>query len=149
MMHAAYPTKILIVDDEVDISFLLSTLLKKKNYQTQSAFDIQQAKLALAHDTPSVVFLDNHLTDGLGMNFIPYIKENYPQTKIIMITAYDDKESRMEAYDKGVDDFVSKPLRWDILFRVAAVRDPWRGLGDTPALHHLSQGEVWVLSRTG
>lgn len=49
------------------------------------------------------------------MNFIPYIKENFPQTKIIMITAYDDKESRMEAYDKGVDDFVSKPLRWDIL----------------------------------
>ena len=115
MMHSADATKILIVDDEVDICFLLSNLLKKKNYQTQSAFDIQQAKLALTHYTPCVVFLDNHLTDGLGINFIPYIKEHFPKTKIIMITAYDDKESRRDAFDKGVDDFVSKPLRWDIL----------------------------------
>lgn len=115
MTHSADATKILIVDDEVDICFLLSNLLKKKNYQTQSAFDIQQAKMALAHYTPAVVFLDNHLTDGLGMNFIPYIKQHCPQTKIIMITAYDDQESRVEAFDKGVDDFVSKPLRWDIL----------------------------------
>lgn len=115
MTHSADATKILIVDDEVDICFLLSNLLKKKNYHTQSAFDIQQAKLALTHYTPAIVFLDNHLTDGLGMNFIPYIKEHFPKTKIIMITAYDDKESRMEAFDKGVDDFVSKPLRWDIL----------------------------------
>jgi DNA-binding NtrC family response regulator len=115
MTHSADATKILIIDDEVDICFLLSNLLKKKNYHTQSAFDIQQAKLALTHYIPSVVFLDNHLTDGLGMNFIPYIKQHFPQTKIIMITAYDDKESREEAFEKGVDDFVSKPLRWDIL----------------------------------
>lgn len=114
-MHSADAPKILIIDDEVDICFLLSNLLKKKNFQTQSAFDIHQAKMALAHYTPSVIFLDNHLTDGLGLNFIPYIKQNCPEAKIIMITAYDDKESQDEAFDKGVDDFVSKPLRWDIL----------------------------------
>lgn len=114
-MHSADATKILIIDDEVDICFLLSNLLKKKNFQTQSAFDIHQAKMALAHYTPAVVFLDNHLTDGLGMNFIPYIKQQFPETKIIMITAYDDKESKLEAFEKGVDEFVSKPLRWDIL----------------------------------
>jgi two-component system OmpR family response regulator len=115
VINSAESPKVLIVDDEVDICFLLSNLLKKKNYQTQSAFDIHQAKLALANYNPSVVFLDNHLTDGLGMNFIPFIKKNYPSTKIIMITAYDDKESKQEAYSNGVDEFISKPLRWEIL----------------------------------
>jgi len=114
-MDPAEATKILIIDDEVDICFLLSNLLKKKNFYTQSAFDIHQAKLALDHFSPAIVFLDNHLTDGLGMNFIPYIKEHAPASKIIMITAYDDNESQAEAFEKGVDEFVSKPLRWDIL----------------------------------
>ncbi len=106
---------VLIIDDEVDICYLLSNLLKKKNYQTQTAFDLTQAKQALQNNTPDIVFLDNHLTDGLGMNLIKYIKELCPSCKVVMITAYDDDQCKTEAYDQGVDDFISKPLRWQTL----------------------------------
>jgi len=106
---------ILIIDDEVDICYLLSTLLKKKQYQTQAVFDLNQARMALMHTAPEIIFLDNHLTDGTGMGFIEFIKKQSPTSKIIMITAYDDSQSRAEAYEKGVDEFLSKPIRWDTL----------------------------------
>ena len=62
--------KVLIIDDETDICYLLSTLLKQKNLETEYVNTLSDAALALKKDTPEIIFLDNHLPDGLGMNFI-------------------------------------------------------------------------------
>lgn len=105
----------LIIDDEMDICYLLSSLLREKKLRTQSVFDLAQAKSILSDIKPDIVFLDNHLTDGLGMDFIPVIKQVSPLSKIIMITAYDDPSSKQTAFARGVDDFISKPLRRDVI----------------------------------
>ena len=105
----------LIIDDEMDICYLLSSLLREKKLTTQSVFDLAQAKLILQEIKPDIIFLDNHLTDGLGMDFIPYIKEKSPSSKLVMITAYDDPASKQLAFSRGVDDFISKPLRRDVI----------------------------------
>lgn len=106
---------VLIIDDEVDICYLLSSLLKKKNFETLTAFDLTQARQVLSNTVPDIVFLDNYLTDGLGMHLIKHIKQLCPGCKIIMITAYDDDQCKTEAFGLGVDDFISKPLRWQTL----------------------------------
>jgi two-component system, OmpR family, response regulator len=102
--------KVLIVDDELDICYLLSGMLKQRNFRTGFVNTLSDAIVALQTDTPSLLFLDNHLPDGFGLDFIPYVKKNYPEVKVIMITAHDSAAERNVAYRGGVDLFVAKPL---------------------------------------
>jgi CheY-like chemotaxis protein len=102
--------KVLIVDDELDICYLLSGMLKQRNFQTGFVNSISEAATALRENAPSLLFLDNHLPDGFGLEFIPFVKKNYPEIKIIMITAHDGAVERKKAYDGGVDLFIAKPL---------------------------------------
>jgi two-component system, OmpR family, response regulator len=102
--------KVLIVDDELDICYLLSSLLKQRNFVTGFVNTIADAVNALQTNTPDILFLDNHLPDGFGLDFIPHIKKNFPKVKVIMITAHDGAVERKKAHDGGVDLFVAKPL---------------------------------------
>ena len=100
----------LIIDDELDICLLLSSILRKKNFATHSVNSISAAPMALNRDMPGIVFLDNHLPDGMGIDFIPFIKTNYPQSKIVMITAHDGPADREKALGRGADVFLGKPF---------------------------------------
>jgi two-component system OmpR family response regulator len=102
--------KVLIVDDELDICYLLSSMLKQRSFKTGFVNSLSDAIVALQTDTPTLLFLDNHLPDGFGLDFIPYVKKNYPEMKVIMITAHDGAAERKIAYNGGVDLFVAKPL---------------------------------------
>lgn len=109
------PLKALIVDDEVDICFLLSGILRQQEFRTSYVNTLSDARTALRADTPSVLFLDNHLPDGFGLDFIEYVKTNYPEIKIIMITAHDGIAERKRAVKEGADLFISKPFTRDII----------------------------------
>ena len=102
--------KVLIVDDELDICYLLSSMLKQRNFRTGFVNSLSDAVVALQTDTPSLLFLDNHLPDGFGLDFIPYVKKNFPEVKVIMITAHDSAAERRTALTGGADLFVAKPL---------------------------------------
>jgi two-component system OmpR family response regulator len=102
--------KVLIVDDELDICYLLSGILKQRNFRTGFVNSLSDAVGALRTECPSLLVLDNHLPDGFGLDFIPYVKENFPGVKVIMITAHDGALERKQAYDGGVDLFIAKPL---------------------------------------
>ena len=106
---------ILIVDDEMDICYLLGGILKKKNYDPIFANTISDAQKAIDKSPPSLLILDNRLPDGLGIDFIPYVKENYPSVKILMVTAYDTASDKLMAYNKGADYFIAKPLNRDLI----------------------------------
>jgi two-component system OmpR family response regulator len=101
---------VLIVDDELDICYLLSGMLKQRNFRTGYVNSLSDAVAALQTDIPNLLFLDNHLPDGFGLDFIPYVKKNYPDMKVIMITAHDSAAERNTAYRGGVDLFLAKPL---------------------------------------
>lgn len=109
--------KVLIIDDETDICYLLSTLLKQKNLETEFVNTLSDAALSLRKEVPGIIFLDNHLPDGLGMNFIEYIKHNYPSSKIVMITAHDTAADKKKALSSGADLFISKPFTRDAIYR--------------------------------
>ena len=102
--------KALIIDDEIDICYLLSGILKQKNCLTNYVNNLADATIELKNNCPKIVFLDNHLPDGLGINFVEHIKNNYPAIKVVMITAYDTTSDRQEALKKGVDIFIGKPF---------------------------------------
>ena len=105
--------KALIIDDEIDICYLLSGILKQKNCHTSYVNNLAEATIELKNNSPKIIFLDNHLPDGLGINYVDYIKKNYPTIKVVMITAYDTTADRQEALQKGVDIFIGKPFTKD------------------------------------
>lgn len=109
--------KALIIDDETDICYLLSRLLKHKNLETIFVNSLSDANTALKNERPEIIFLDNHLPDGLGINYIPYIKKNYPESKIIMITAHDSGDDRAKALENGADFFIGKPFSSEIIYK--------------------------------
>jgi DNA-binding NtrC family response regulator len=106
---------VLIIDDEADICYLLGSLLRKKHIQSQFVNSLKDAASILEKNEPEIIFLDNHLPDGLGVNFISYIKRFHPLSKIIMITAHDTVADKQKAFKEGVDFFVSKPFSKEIV----------------------------------
>lgn len=109
--------KALIIDDETDICYLLSRLLKQKNLDTAFVNTLSEADKALKRDQPGIIFLDNHLPDGLGINYLAYIKKNYPDSKVVMITAHDSADDREKALKNGADFFIGKPFTSDIIYK--------------------------------
>jgi DNA-binding response OmpR family regulator len=105
----------LIVEDEIDICFLLTGILRKKNLQTSFVNSLLDAKNLLKTQQPSILFLDNNLPDGLGVDFIKQIKSSHPLTKIIMITADDTAANKNIAINAGADFFIGKPFTRDVI----------------------------------
>ncbi|CAN5813272.1 hypothetical protein BH11BAC4_BH11BAC4_10310 [soil metagenome] len=107
--------KALIIDDENDICYLLSKLLNQKNLETAFVNTLSDATLELKKSNPAIIFLDNHLSDGLGINFLKYIKLHSPASKIVMITAHDMNNDMNRALKEGADYFIGKPFSRDMI----------------------------------
>jgi DNA-binding NtrC family response regulator len=100
----------LIIEDEIDICFLLTGILRRKNLQTTFVNTIHEAQTLLITKRPSILFLDNNLPDGQGVDFIHQIKISHPLTRIIMITADDTIANKNKALSEGADFFIGKPF---------------------------------------
>ncbi len=105
----------MIIEDEKDLCYLLEVVLKQNNLRSICAYSLKEAKQIIRKIKPSIVFLDNHLPDGYGSDFIILLKAIYPDTKIVMITAQDSPADIDLAFRRGADYFISKP------FDVAAI----------------------------
>lgn len=100
----------MIVEDEKDLCYLLELILKQQNLSTKCANSLHEARATLPNVNPNILFLDNHLPDGSGVEFIHHIKETHPEVKVVMITAYDTPDDVEIAFEKGADFFISKPF---------------------------------------
>ena len=109
--------KVLIVDDEPDICILFGRILSGRNLKTGYAHNLAEASSAIREDPPALVFLDNSLPDGLGVDFIPYLKKNCPETRVIVVTANDTASDKRKAMLQGADDFIGKPMSLKLIKR--------------------------------
>lgn len=108
--------KALIVDDETDICYLLSHILRQRDIQTVFAGSLAEADRML--QSPNLfyyVFLDNHLPDGFGIEQIKRWKERFPAIHFIMISAHDSSEEKRRAKSDGADTFISKPFSKEVI----------------------------------
>jgi two-component system, OmpR family, response regulator len=108
--------KILVVDDEADMCLLLEILLAGKGIQLDHVKSITSAATYLQSHIPSMIILDNKLPDGFGIDFIPEIKKEFPELKVIMISGFGDAAKDV-ALDNGADIFLNKPFTKDQLFQ--------------------------------
>jgi len=108
MPNTAALQKALVVEDEGEMGLLLNIFMDEREFELDYVKDILSAQEYLVHKQPSVIILDNKLPDGFGVDFISYIKKNYPAIKIIMISGYG--MVRDIAMDNGADLFLEKPF---------------------------------------
>ena len=102
--------KILILEDDGDICFLLNVILKDDNVIIEQVNTIAQANIFLKEEKPDVLIMDNKLPDGRGVNHIQEIKQTYPALKIIMISGRSDASDKAKALKYGADRFLAKPF---------------------------------------
>jgi two-component system, OmpR family, response regulator len=101
--------RILVVEDEGDICLLLELLLTGRNTVIDHVHTLMDAKDFIEREQPTLVLLDNRLPDGLGIDFIGFLKRAYPRIKIIMITGVDGMAEEA-VLATGADRFISKPF---------------------------------------
>jgi two-component system OmpR family response regulator len=101
--------KILIVEDEGEVCLLLNLMLQDKEMDLDHVKTLDSAEKYLQKQQPSVIILDNKLPDGWGVDFISYVKTNYPAIKIVMITGFSGSVKDI-ALQNGVDSFIEKPF---------------------------------------
>jgi two-component system response regulator PilR (NtrC family)/two-component system KDP operon response regulator KdpE len=110
--------KILIVDDEADICYLLSHMLKEKQYITQCANTLAEAGTMLQDCPPFLIFLDIHLPDGSGLQWIERTKKLIPTPILVLMSAYDNAAERKEGLRRGADFFIAKPFTHNDICKV-------------------------------
>jgi DNA-binding NtrC family response regulator len=115
-LHPAKAKKVLIIEDEGDMCLLLNIILTGKELELEHVKNLSEAEAYLQQEQPAVVILDNKLPDGFGVDFILYIKKNYPNIRIIMISGFDGSVKDV-ALENGADIFLQKPFTKDQLYQ--------------------------------
>jgi two-component system, OmpR family, response regulator len=108
-MSNAAPKKLLIIEDEGDMCLLMNIMLTGNEMEVEHVKNLSAAGEYLKSENPSVVIMDNKLPDGFGIDYIPDIKKNYPDIKIIMISGFDGSAKDV-ALENGADIFLEKPF---------------------------------------
>jgi len=102
--------QMLIVDDERDICDCLQGFFSLKGFSVISVFSAEDALQRLKTGAPDVILLDILLPGLSGIEVLKQAKELYPQARVIMVTALDQDDVRMEAYRYGAVGYVTKPF---------------------------------------
>ena len=110
-------TKILIVDDELDILDFLSYNLKKEGFDVTTAANGKDALVLAAQTKPNLIILDIMMPelDGIEVCRRLRAKTEFNETIIAFLTARDEDLSQIIALDVGGDDFIAKPIKPQVL----------------------------------
>ena len=101
--------KILLVEDEHNISTLIMTMLESSGYQVIRAGTCALAKTLFVSHCPDLVLLDLGLPDMDGMTFLEYVRKD-SLTPIIVLSARTNEKDKVLALDAGANDYVTKPF---------------------------------------
>lgn len=112
---------ILVVEDDIGLQKYLKELLLDKGYSVQSASDGIQAINFIEKYSPDLVILDLGLPKMSGESVCNQIREKYPDTRIIILTAKDNMPDIIKGFNLGADDYMTKPFQAEeLLVRISA-----------------------------
>lgn len=113
--------KILIVEDDIDLHFILCKILRKHDYTIQSAYSGKEAEQLISQNHYDLIILDLMLPEVTGEDLIKIIREKQT-TPILIISSKSLVEDRVSALENGADDYLVKPFEQEeVLARVGAL----------------------------
>ncbi|NOX91295.1 MAG: sigma-54-dependent Fis family transcriptional regulator, partial [Gammaproteobacteria bacterium] len=111
---------ILIVDDDIASCRTLQLHLSSLGYDVNIAHSVDQGMAAAYKQYPDLVILDIRMPGKSGLEGLPEFKQAFPNTHVIMITAFHDMDSTIEAMQRGAEDYIHKPIDIEELDSAAA-----------------------------
>ena len=114
--------RVLLVEDQAELSELVTANLRRSGFAVDQAKLLEEAQAALATMPYDLVLLDLRLPDGDGFDLIRELRRRKDHTPIIVLTARDRLNDRVEGLNLGADDYLVKPFAHDeLLARMQAV----------------------------
>lgn len=116
--------RVLVVEDESAIREMISFVLVQNNFDVIEAADLQQANALLVDPLPDIILLDWMLPGGSGIQFLKQLKRTSKTESIpvLMLTAKNEEEDRVQGLETGADDYLSKPFSpKELVARIKAV----------------------------
>jgi two-component system response regulator (stage 0 sporulation protein F) len=110
--------RILIVDDEENARIALSKILTRDGYHVVVAGNGQEALNYLQGNDVELIITDINMPEMNGMTFLRELNKTKPNSNVIMITAYGEVESYIEAMNLGVFEYINKPVKIDELRKI-------------------------------
>jgi two-component system OmpR family response regulator len=119
--------RILLVEDHAELGDRIAKRLRRAGYTVDHFGSIRDADSAIEAHAYIVALLDRRLPDGEGLCLIPRLRSKQPGSRILMLTALDALDDRVEGLDAGADDYLVKPFELDEL--MARIRASLRRSG--------------------
>ncbi|MYS21797.1 two-component system, OmpR family, response regulator [Streptomyces sp. DvalAA-14] len=117
------PVRVLVVDDEPDLTEVLAGVLRYEGWQVRTAGDVAAALAEAGSFEPDAVVLDIVLPDGNGLTALRDLRAVRPDVCVLFLTARDAVEDRTAGITAGGDDYVIKPFSLEeVLARLRVVR---------------------------
>ncbi|MGZ3697032.1 MAG: sigma-54-dependent transcriptional regulator [Bdellovibrionota bacterium] len=140
------PGRVLVVDDEKNITTVVQAMLGRAGFETLAFNDSEQALRTLRTDDDiDVVVTDLSMPGVTGMEILEFCQRTYPQLPVVFITAFGTVENAVSALKRGAFDFITKPFEQTDLLNVVqkAVLTHQQRQKEPVALHRLG-GPVGV-----
>lgn len=103
-------SKLLIVDDEIDIREFAKSFFKKRGIDVFTASGGSEAAEIVEAEKPDLILLDVRMEEMTGVEFLHKLRDGGDQTRVIMVSGIEDEEIINEAKSLGIVGFVHKPL---------------------------------------
>ncbi|MFH0732643.1 MAG: response regulator [Candidatus Omnitrophota bacterium] len=130
-MQDTQKSKILVVDDEPDIVYLLKAFLVKKGFDVTTASSGEEALKSLDRNGADLVLLDFNMPGISGRRLAQIAKEKYPKTKFVMLTGFPDTAWKV-AEDNTLEDILIKPIEMKKLYsRLSAILTKEEDIGNS------------------
>ena len=108
----------MVVDDEENARIALSKILTREGYEVASASNGYEALNYLRGKEVELIITDINMPEMNGMSFLRELNRSHPASNVIMITAYGEVESYIEAMNLGALEYINKPLKVDDLKKI-------------------------------
>lgn len=113
--------KILVIEDDKEISKLVKLYLEKEGYEVISSYNANDGVKKFYEENPNLIILDLMLPDFSGLKVLEEIKKE-KDIPIVIITAKGEEDDRVIGFIKGADDYITKPFSFkELVLRVKAV----------------------------
>src|ERR1035437_8605498 len=109
------PPRILVVDDDDSLRWVLQTQLEQMGYTVIAAADGAKAIEAIEKDPPALVLTDLKMPGMSGMELLEQIRHGYPELPVLIVTAFGTIQSAVQAMRAGAYDYLAKPIDYDEL----------------------------------
>jgi DNA-binding NtrC family response regulator len=105
------PNELMIIDDEQIVCTMCKKVLEAEGYQVETFTDSVQALERIKEKRFDVVITDLKMENVDGMDILREVNDRYPDTKVIMLTAYATLDAAIEAIREKIFDFFPKPVK--------------------------------------